>query len=451
MANKTYFLPINVNTVSKIIEKDRPDGILLQFGGQTALNCGISLNKIGILEKYNVKVLGTSIKTIEKTEDRVLFNETLEEINEPIIPTTIIHDEDSAINWANNIGYPILVRTNYSLGGLGSGFVNNDKELSTMFKLSSSKSPEVTLSKSLQGWKEVEYEVVRDNNDNCIVVCNMENIDPVGVHTGDSIVIAPSLTLNNSEYFKLRESSIRIARHLNIIGECNVQYAIDTKSDKYYVIEVNARLSRSSALASKVTGYPLAYIATKISLGKDLIDLKNMITKSTIACFEPSLDYCVVKFPRWDNKKFTNSSNTIGSCMKSIGEIMAIGRTFEECFMKGLRMMNDNFISFSTSTPKLKRMTNDELVKELKKQTDNRIFVIFEAFNRDMRVDDVNNYTLINKWFLNKFKLKYNLYMISMSLLLPLNKYQIQNTVFLEPTRNKIINNIKSKKMWIFG
>jgi carbamoyl-phosphate synthase large subunit/carbamoyl-phosphate synthase small subunit len=408
MANKTYFLPINVNTVSKIIEKDRPDGILLQFGGQTALNCGISLAKIGILEKYNVKVLGTSIETIEKTEDRVLFNETLEEINEPIIPTTIIHDEDSAINWANNIGYPILVRTNYSLGGLGSGFVNNDKELLTMFKLSSSKSPEVTLSKSLQGWKEVEYEVVRDNNDNCIVVCNMENIDPVGVHTGDSIVIAPSLTLNNSEYFKLRESSIRIARHLNIIGECNVQYAIDTKSDKYYVIEVNARLSRSSALASKVTGYPLAYIATKISLGKDLIDLKNMITKSTIACFEPSLDYCVVKFPRWDNKKFTNSSNTIGSCMKSIGEIMAIGRTFEECFMKGLRMMNDNFISFSTSTPKLKRMTNDELVKELKKQTDNRIFVIFEAFNRDMCVDDVNNYTLINKWFLNKFKLLVN-------------------------------------------
>lgn len=409
MADKTYFLPVLFDTVSEVIKKERPDGILLQFGGQTALNCGIELEKKGILDKFNVKVLGTSINTINITENRVIFNEKLNEINENIIPTTIVTNEKDAITWANQIGYPILIRTNYTLGGLGSGFVKNDNELIKLFRLSSSKCNEIILSKSLQGWKEVEYEVVRDFYDNCIVICNMENIDPVGIHTGDSIVVAPSLTLNNEEYYQLRKSSIKIARYLNIIGECNVQFALNPNSNEYYVIEVNARLSRSSALASKITGYPLAYIAAKISLGKNLINLKNTVTKSTIACFEPSLDYCVIKFPRWDNQKFTNSSNLIGPSMKSIGEIMAIGRTFEECFLKGLRMMCDNFISLSENITYVKKMNDEELIQELKIPSDKRIFVIFECLNRKLSVNEIHAYTKINKWYLNKFEKLINL------------------------------------------
>ena len=404
MSDRTYFLPVTPDIVEKIIQKEKPDGILLQFGGQTALNCGIELEKMGILKKYNVNVLGTSIHTIKMTEDRVAFNQRLEEINEPIIPTNIVNNENDAIEYANTIGYPILVRTNYTLGGLGSGFVNNDEELLKLFKLSSGKSAEIILSKSLHGWKEVEYEVVRDGNDNCIVVCNMENMDPVGIHTGDSVVIAPSLTLNNKDYYNLRESSINIARHLGVIGECNVQYALDPNSNQYYVIEVNARLSRSSALASKVTGYPLAYIAAKICLGKSLVELKNNITKSTIACFEPSLDYCVIKFPRWDNQKFANLSNRIGSSMKSIGETMAIGRNFEECFLKGIRMMNTNFTTFQDNYGYIQAMELEELIKELKNPSDKRIFVLFEAFYRGMSIEDVFNYTLINKWYLTKIK-----------------------------------------------
>lgn len=404
MADKTYFLPVISNVVIKVIKKERPDAILLQFGGQTALNCGIKLDELGILDKYNVKVLGTQIKTIISTEDREQFNNKLKEINESFIPTAIVTSKNEAISWANNYNYPILVRSNYSLGGLGSGFVYNEDELIKMFNKTSSKCIEVTLSKSLQGWKEVEYEVVRDDSDNCITVCNMENIDPVGIHTGDSIVVSPSLTLNNEEYYRLRKSSIKIAKHLNIVGECNVQFAIDPYSNKYYVIEVNARLSRSSALASKATGYPLAYIATKICLGKVLTELKNTITKSTIACFEPSLDYCVLKFPRWDNQKFTNTSHNIGSCMKSIGEIMAIGKTFEEAFMKGLRMMKEDFTCIMDTLPFLKRMTNDELKKELNNATDKRIFAVFEGFIRNFTILEIYEKTKINKWFLQKFK-----------------------------------------------
>lgn len=409
MADHTYFLPVIPEVVIKIIEKEKPDGILLQFGGQTALNCGIKLEELGIFQKYNIKVLGTQIETIISTENREIFNRKLEEINECIIPTCIVNNKIDAIKWANKNGYPILVRSNYSLGGLGSGFVNTEIELINMFEKTASKCIDVTLSKSLEGWKEVEYEVVRDNENNCITVCNMENIDPVGIHTGDSIVVSPSLTLNNNDYYKLRESSRRIAMHLNIVGECNVQFAVNPnpKNDmgiEYYVIEVNARLSRSSALASKATGYPLAYIATKISLGKNLTELKNSITKSTLACFEPSLDYCVIKFPKWDNNKFTNTNNNIGSCMKSIGEIMSIGRTFEESFMKGLRMVNDNFKCLTKNIKTLQNKRIKEIKLDLEKKTDNRLFVILEALTRYISVDEIHRATKINKWFIEKLE-----------------------------------------------
>ncbi len=403
MATKTYFVPVIKQTIEKIIKKEKPDGIMLQFGGQTALNCGIDLYEEGILKKHNVTILGTQIDTIISTEDREVFNNKLKDINEPFIETKIANNLEEGIKEANEIGYPVLIRSNFSLGGLGSGFAKDDEEFKNIASTAFSQCGSILISKSLYGWKEVEYEIVRDIDNNCIAVCNMENIDPVGIHTGDSIVVSPSLTLNNKEYFMLREASIKIARHLGILGECNVQFALDPESNDYYIIEVNARLSRSSALASKATGYPLAYIAAKLALGKSLIDIKNNITKSTTACFEPSLDYCIIKFPRWDNQKFTNSSHNIGSCMKSVGEVMSIGRTFEECFMKGLRMMNDNFISFTQSTKYLKDMTNEELIKQLCQPNDNRMYALFEAFNRKMTVNKVYEYTKINKWFLSKF------------------------------------------------
>jgi len=404
MADKTYFVPVIEKTIEKIIIKEKPDGILLQFGGQTALNCGVKLYESGILNKYNITILGTQIESIIHTEDREIFNNKLANINEPFIETHIAKDIKDAKIHAKNIGFPVLVRSNYSLGGLGSGFSKNNKELEELAKTTFSQCGSITISKSLYGWKEVEYEVVRDIDDNCISVCNMENIDPVGIHTGDSIVVSPSLTLNNKEYFMLRQVSIKIARYLNILGECNVQFALDPNSEKYYVIEVNARLSRSSALASKATGYPLAYIAAKLSLGKSLIEIKNTITKSTTACFEPSLDYCIIKFPKWDNQKFTNTSHTIGSCMKSTGEVMAIGRTFEECFMKGLHMMDDNFISFGHLRKKLKILNNEELIDCLTCPNDRRIYHVFEAFMRQISIEDIHKYTKINKWFLEKFK-----------------------------------------------
>ena len=402
MADKTYFLPVIFDTVRNVIEKEKPDGILLQFGGQTALNCGIELDKAGVLTEYNIEVMGTSIDTIIMTEDRVEFNKKLEEIDEKVIPTAIVTSEDEAVEWSDKIGYPVLVRTNYTLGGLGSGFAKNEMEVRSLYNLACGKSSEIIISKSLLGWKEIEYEVLRDVEDNCIVVCNMENIDPAGVHTGDSIVIAPSLTLNNNEYYKLRESSINIARHLDIVGECNVQFVLDLNSNQYYVIEVNARLSRSSALASKVTGYPLAYIAAKICLGSALIKLQNSITKSTIACFEPSLDYCVIKFPRWDNQKFTDLSNRLGTAMKSIGETMSIGRNFEETFLKSVRMTYETFDTLKNTPQHIKDMDKKELIFELENPSDKRVFILFECFYRGMTVDEVFLSVPINKWYLNK-------------------------------------------------
>ena len=406
MANKTYFEPVIPETVEKIIKKEKPDGIMLQFGGQTALNCGIKLMELGIFERYNIEVLGTQIPTIIATEDRKEFNRKLSEIDEPYIETFVSNSVDSCLKFIDEkIGYPVLVRSSYSLGGLGSGFAVNEsqfRKLANIIVNSGDDSTTITVSKSLQGWKEVEYEIVRDITDNCIAVCNMENFDPVGIHTGDSIVVSPSLTLNNNEYFKLRKSAIKIARHLNILGECNVQFALDPDSDSYFIIEVNARLSRSSALASKATGYPLAYVAAKLSLNKSLIEIDNSITKTTCACFEPSLDYCVIKFPRWDNQKFTNSTNSIGSCMKSVGEVMAIGRSFEEAFLKGLRMMNESFLSFKENANVYSDVSDEELEKQLVNPNDKRVYYIFEAFNRDKSVEDIFKLTQITKWFLHK-------------------------------------------------
>ena len=434
MADKTYFVPVIAETVEKIIKKEKPDGIMLQFGGQTALNCGIQLYNKKILKKYNVEILGTQIETIISSEDRVKFNDYLESINEPIITTYIANDIEEGLNYANKIGFPVLVRSNFSLGGLGSGFANNIKEFKILANKTFSQCGSITISKSLLGWKEVEYEIVRDGYDNCISVCNMENIDPVGIHTGESIVISPSLTLNNEQYYLLRKASIKIARNLNILGECNVQFAIDPNSNTYYVIELNARLSRSSALASKATGYPLAYIAAKLALGKSLLEIKNSITQSTTACFEPSLDYCIVKFPIWDNQKFTNNNGSIGSCMKSVGEIMSIGRTFEESFLKGIRMMNPDFIGFSNMSSRIKSLTNKEIKHQLQFPTDKRIYVIFEAFIRGFSIDEIFNLTKITKWFLCKFKSLVNIE-------INLNKLNIDNNSSLLTLEKNLISN----------
>ncbi len=399
-ADKIYFLPVTPYFVEKVIAKERPDGILLSFGGQTALNCGVALHKDGILEKYGVEVLGTPVEAIMNTEDRELFIDKLDEINVKTIKSEAVESIEDALRAANDVGYPVIVRAAYALGGLGSGFCDNEDELRTLVEKALSFSPQVLVEKSLKGWKEIEYEVVRDRFDNCITVCNMENFDPLGIHTGESIVVAPSQTLNNADYHKLRELSIKIIRHVGIVGECNVQYAYDPKSMDYRVIEVNARLSRSSALASKATGYPLAFVAAKLGLGYGLFDLKNSVTKVTSAFFEPALDYIVCKIPRWDLGKFHGVKREIGSSMKSVGEVMAIGRTFEEVIQKGLRMIGQGMHGFIENKP----VVVDDIEHALKEPTDRRIFVIESALRHGYTVDQVHELTKIDKWFLFKLQ-----------------------------------------------
>ena len=402
-ADKIYFLPVTSYFVEKVIEKERPDGILLSFGGQTALNCGVQLFQNKVLEKYNVKVLGTPVEAIMNTEDRELFIQQLDEIDVKTIKSEAVDNIDDAIRAAREVGYPVIVRAAYALGGLGSGFCDNEEELTSLVEKALSFSPQVLVEKSLKGWKEIEYEVVRDRYDNCITVCNMENFDPLGIHTGESIVVAPSQTLNNADYHKLRALAIKIIRHIGIVGECNVQYAYDPSSMDYRVIEVNARLSRSSALASKATGYPLAFVAAKLGLGYGLFDLKNSVTKVTSAFFEPALDYIVCKIPRWDLGKFHGVKREIGSSMKSVGEVMAIGRTFEEVIQKGLRMIGQGKHGFIENSPM--RIANIE--NALKEPTDSRIFVIESAFRKGYDVDKIHELTKIDKWFLYKLR---NLY-----------------------------------------
>ena len=402
-ADKIYFLPVTPYFVEKVIEKERPDGILLSFGGQTALNCGVQLFQNKVLEKYNVKVLGTPVEAIMNTEDRELFIQQLDEIDVKTIKSEAVDNIDDAIRAAREVGYPVIVRAAYALGGLGSGFCDNEEELTSLVEKAMSFSPQVLVEKSLKGWKEIEYEVVRDRYDNCITVCNMENFDPLGIHTGESIVVAPSQTLNNADYHKLRALAIKIIRHIGIVGECNVQYAYDPSSMDYRVIEVNARLSRSSALASKATGYPLAFVAAKLGLGYGLFDLKNSVTKVTSAFFEPALDYIVCKIPRWDLGKFHGVKREIGSSMKSVGEVMAIGRTFEEVIQKGLRMIGQGKHGFIENSPM--RIANIE--NALKEPTDSRIFVIESAFRKGYDVDKIHELTKIDKWFLYKLR---NLY-----------------------------------------
>ena len=398
VADQIYFLPVTPYFVEKVIQKEKPEGIMLAFGGQTALNCGVALYKEGILEKYNVKVLGTPVQAIMDTEDRELFVQKLNEINVKTIKSEAVENAEDARRAAKELGYPVIVRAAYALGGLGSGFCDNGQQLDVLVEKAFSFSPQVLVEKSLRGWKEVEYEVVRDRFDNCITVCNMENFDPLGIHTGESIVIAPSQTLTNKEYHKLRELAIRIIRHIGIVGECNVQYAFDPESEDYRVIEVNARLSRSSALASKATGYPLAFVAAKLGLGYGLFDLKNSVTKTTSAFFEPALDYVVCKIPRWDLGKFHGVDKELGSSMKSVGEVMAIGRTFEEAIQKGLRMIGQGMHGFVEN----KELVISDIDKALREPTDKRIFVISKAFRAGYTIDQVHELTKIDKWFLQK-------------------------------------------------
>ena len=398
VADQIYFLPVTPYFVERVIEKERPQGIMLAFGGQTALNCGVELFRAGTLDKYNVQVLGTPVQAIIDTEDRELFVKKLDEINVKTIKSEAVENIEDARRAAKELGYPVIIRAAYALGGLGSGFCDNEEELNRIAEKAFSFSPQVLVEKSLKGWKEVEYEVVRDRFDNCITVCNMENFDPLGIHTGESIVIAPSQTLTNSEYHKLRELAIRIVRHVGIVGECNVQYAFDPESEDYRVIEVNARLSRSSALASKATGYPLAFVAAKLGLGYGLFDLKNSVTKTTSAFFEPALDYCVCKIPRWDLGKFRGVDRELGSSMKSVGEVMAIGRTFEEVIQKGLRMIGQGMHGFVGNH----ELKIDDVDAALKAPTDKRIFVIEKAFDQGYTIDQIHELTKIDRWFLQK-------------------------------------------------
>lgn len=402
-ADKIYFLPITPYFVEKVIQKEKPQGILLAFGGQTALNCGVQLFETGILEKYNLRVLGTPVQAIMDTEDRELFVRKLDQIDVKTIKSEAVGSVEEAVKAAAELGYPIIVRAAYALGGLGSGFCDNEQELRALAEKALAYSSQLLVEKSLKGWKEVEYEVVRDKYDNCMTVCNMENFDPLGIHTGESIVVAPSQTLTNAEYHKLRELSIRIVKHIGIVGECNVQYAFDPESEDYRVIEVNARLSRSSALASKATGYPLAFVAAKLGLGYGLFELKNSVTKSTCAFFEPALDYVVVKIPRWDLGKFHGVSKEIGSSMKSVGEIMAIGRTFEEAIQKGLRMINIGMHGFAAN----KELEVPNLDEALKNPTDKRIFCIEQAFKKGYNIDQIHDLTKIDRWFLQKLQYIY--------------------------------------------
>ena len=400
VADQIYFLPVQPYFVERVIQKENPDGILLSFGGQTALNCGVELYRQGILEKYNVKVLGTPVQAIMDTEDRELFVEKLDEINVKTIKSEACENIEQARKAADELGYPVIIRAAYALGGLGSGFADNEEELNKLAEKAFSFSPQVLVEKSLKGWKEIEYEVVRDRYDNCITVCNMENFDPLGIHTGESIVIAPSQTLSNSEYHKLRALAIKIIRHIGIVGECNVQYAFDPKSEDYRVIEVNARLSRSSALASKATGYPLAFVAAKLGMGYGLFELKNSVTKTTSAFFEPALDYVVCKIPRWDLSKFRGVDKELGSSMKSVGEVMAIGRNFEEAIQKGLRMIGQGMHGFVEN----KELEIDDIDAALREPTDKRVFVISKAMHKGYTVDQIHDLTKIDKWFLEKLK-----------------------------------------------
>lgn len=402
IADEIYFLPVTPFFIEKVIEKERPQGILLAFGGQTALNCGVALHQSGVLEKYNVEVLGTPVEAIMNTEDRDLFARKLDEISVKTIQSHAVETTEDARRAAQELGYPVIIRAAYALGGLGSGFCDNEAELDELCSKAFAFSPQVLVEKSLKGWKEVEYEVVRDCYDNCITVCNMENFDPLGIHTGESIVIAPSQTLTNNEYHKLREIAIRIVRHIGIVGECNVQYALDPESEDYRVIEVNARLSRSSALASKATGYPLAFVAAKLGLGYGLFELKNSVTRTTPAFFEPALDYVVCKIPRWDLGKFHGVSRELGSSMKSVGEVMAIGRTFEEAMQKGLRMIGQGMHGFVGNNTK--EIPADELDKALKAPTDTRVFAISQALHAGYTIEQIHTLTKIDCWFLDKLQ-----------------------------------------------
>ena len=400
LADKIYFLPVTPHFVEKVIAKELPDGIFLSFGGQTALNCGTQLYHSGVFEKYNVKILGTSVRAIIDTEDRELFVKKLEEINISTPKSFAVSNTNEALEASEKLGFPVIIRAAYALGGQGSGFASDREQLRALTSKAFSYSDQILVEESLKGWKEIEYEMVRDKYDNCITVCNMENVDPLGIHTGESIVVAPSQTLTNNEYHKLRELSIRIVRHIGIIGECNVQFALSPDSEEYRVIEVNARLSRSSALASKATGYPLAFVAAKLGIGYGLHELKNSVTKTTTAFFEPALDYIVCKIPRWDLNKFEGVSHHIGSSMKSVGEVMSIGRTFEEAIQKGLRMIGSGMHGFTGN----RNLSFADTEKELSEPTDMRVFSIAEALENNMPVERIHELTKIDKWFIYRLK-----------------------------------------------
>src|SRR5688500_16818453 len=395
LADRIYFLPVTPEFVAQVIERERPDGIALSFGGQTALNCGLALARRGVLQKFGVAVLGTPVKTIEDTEDRALFAARLAEIDVQVPRSAAAETLEQSLSLASEIGYPVMVRMAYALGGLGSGLCTNEAELRERVSKGLAHSPQVLVEEYLVGWKEIEYEVVRDRFDNCITVCNMENLDPMGIHTGESIVVAPSQTLTNREYHRLREIAIRTVRHLGVVGECNIQYALDPKSGDYRVIEVNARLSRSSALASKATGYPLAFVAAKLGLGHALTELPNAITGATTACFEPALDYVVVKAPRWDLQKFRGATHTIGSSMKSVGEVMSIGRSFEEALQKALRMLG-------ASGLREVDLEDSEIRRILREPTPERIYVALEALRRGTSIGEIHALSHIDHWFLQK-------------------------------------------------
>lgn len=425
VADTVYFLPVKTNFVERIIEKERPDGILLSFGGQTALNCGVELYQKGVLDKYGVRVLGTSVQAIMDTEDRDLFVRRLNEIGVKTIKSHACCTVEEVREAVLELGFPVILRAAYALGGLGSGFCDNEEELQIQAEEAFSFSPQVLVEKSLKGWKEIEYEVVRDCYDNCITVCNMENFDPLGIHTGESIVVAPSQTLSNAEYHKLRALSIQIIRHIGIVGECNVQYALDPKSEDYRVIEVNARLSRSSALASKATGYPLAFVAAKLGLGYGLFELKNSVTKTTSAFFEPALDYVVCKIPHWDLTKFHGVSHQLGSSMKSVGEVMAIGRTFEESLQKGLRMIGQGMHGFVEN----KEFHVNDIKDEMLHATDNRVFVISKAMQIGYTIEQIHELTKIDCWFLQKLQ-----HIIAIDKQLHKYSYISEMMTFMEPS-----------------
>ena len=428
IADTVYFQPVKPDFVERIIEKERPDGILLSFGGQTALNCGVELYQRGVLEKYGVKVLGTPVQAIIDTEDRDLFVKRLDEIGVKTIKSEACSTIEEVRQAAADLGFPVILRAAYALGGLSSGFCDNQEELEAQAEEAFSFSPQVLVEKSLRGWKEIEYEVVRDQYDNCITVCNMENFDPLGIHTGESIVVAPSQTLSNAEYHKLRALAIKIIRHIGIVGECNVQYALDPQSEDYRVIEVNARLSRSSALASKATGYPLAFVAAKLGLGYGLFELKNSVTKTTSAFFEPALDYVVCKIPRWDLTKFQGVNHQLGSSMKSVGEVMAIGRTFEEALQKGLRMIGQGMHGFVENH----EIKIPDIKKSLHEPTDMRIFVVSKALKVGYSIEQIHQLTKIDRWFLQKLK-----HIVDIDLQLKEYTHLSEISEFMEPSEFK--------------